>query len=110
MSNPNKVMGICRDRVTQYWYTRPLTNRFAWWLYEKWCNEPYIPKGKIEYTFDKNLNCIKIRFIPDRFIPGSHVAYIPLEYIQGTKEDLQIINNHLNKNEQQNKESSKSSR
>lgn len=62
-------------------------NRFAWWLYDRWCGEPFIPEGRICVTVtlgnknpkspaDLRDDTVKIHFSPAKFIPGIHEKYI----------------------------------
>lgn len=70
-------------RITSLDVKRPILNRLSYWLYEKFCNEPYIPNGKIKITVGKkddtpasNENKIRITFIPEKFVPGIHEWYL----------------------------------
>ena len=66
-------------RITSLWIKRPLLNRIAYWFYKRYCNEPYIPEGKVSVMVEKegdtpasNESMIKITFTPKTFVPGIH--------------------------------------
>lgn len=66
-------------RITSLWIERSWRNRLAYWLYEQWCNEPFFPEGKVvvsEYKGFPDRSSYRISWIPKRFVPGVHEAYI----------------------------------
>jgi len=70
-------------RVTSLHIKRPILNRLSYWLYEKFCNEPYIPEGEIDVVVEKKgdtpanqENKIRISFKPKKFVAGIHDLYL----------------------------------
>lgn len=73
-------------RITSLWVKRGIMNRLSYWLYAKFCNEPYAPNGKITATVkignpkclahDGRDNKVIVHFKPDKFVPGIHDFYI----------------------------------
>lgn len=69
-------------KVTQV-LNRSILNKISYWLYKKFCNEPYIPEGKINVVVEKKgdtaaskESVVKISFIPERFTKGIHTLYL----------------------------------
>lgn len=70
-------------RITSLLIKRSWKNRFSWWLYERWCNEPFIPEGKVSVLVEKKgdtpasiQDIVKISFTPKKFTKGIHEWYI----------------------------------
>lgn len=73
-------------RITSLHIKRPLLNRLAWWFYDKFCGEPYIPEGRKHLrVVIGNSKCLgwdgrethaTLSFIPKKFIPGVHELLI----------------------------------
>lgn len=66
-------------RITKLHIKRPWKNRFAYWLYDKWCKEVYFPEGKVfvnEYKASSNRIVYRISWIPKEFVSGIHETFI----------------------------------
>ena len=73
-------------RITSLYKKRPLLNRLSYWLYDKFCKEPYMPSGKIHLVvkignpkclgWDGRENHATLFFKPHSFIPGTHELFI----------------------------------
>lgn len=70
-------------RITSLWVKRPLLNRISYWLYKRYCNEPYVPEGKVSVMVRKKgdtpaskESMVRITFEPKPFVPGIHEWYI----------------------------------
>lgn len=82
------------NTITALQVKRPLMNRLSYWLYNKFCKEPYIPEGKIYVTVrlpkPNSLNdkkaMVKITFQPKYFIPGVHEWHIHDKLYKGGDE------------------------
>lgn len=82
-------------RITSLGIKRNLRNRFAYWLYTKWCNEPFAPDGKIKLKviignpkclgWDGRENHATLYFRPNKFVQGNHSLFID-------KDKLEILN------------------
>lgn len=67
-------------RVTRLHKKRSIFNRLAYWLYERFCDEPYMPEGKISVVVNRGIRkgetkewkSAQITFLPDHFVPGIH--------------------------------------
>lgn len=73
-------------RITSLWTKRPILNRLSYWLYKRYCNEPYYPRGKVKakvyignpdsLALTDRENKVIITYQPDKFIRGIHDWYI----------------------------------
>lgn len=76
-------------RITSLWIKRPFLNRLSYWVYEKFCNEPYFPEGEVKaylkignpecLGFDGRESSVRLVFIPKRFVPGIHEVSIDIK-------------------------------
>ena len=71
-------------RITSLKIKRKWTNRISYWLYDKFCREPYLPECEIHLVVRKTnpkslnnrINKATISFIPKKFVPGIHEIYL----------------------------------